>query len=130
MFNLRQFIFAIRWSYIVMSISQIEKLLDERNLDLKELSEQTGLSVKSIQNFEQQIQKSFDNLQKISDALNMSPLDLLRMSLESDSSARSEAQSFPQKDVRKQHPDGAKDRSKKAKTPPEMFCEAFPKLCK
>jgi transcriptional regulator with XRE-family HTH domain len=130
MFHLRQFIFAIRWSYIVMSISQIKKLLDEKNLDLKELSEQTGLSVKSIQNFEQQIQKSFDKLQRISDALNMSPLDLLRMSLESNSSERSEGQSFRKKDVKTPHPDGAKERSKVAKTPSEMFCEAFPKLCK
>jgi hypothetical protein len=48
-----------------------------RNLDLQALSEQTKLSVESIQSFEQKTRENFDELKKISDALNMSSLDVL-----------------------------------------------------
>ncbi len=78
-----------------MSISQIQQLLNTKDLDLQALSEQAGLSVEAIQSFEQKTRESFDELQKISGALGMSSLDLLATVLEVpeiDSSRASEVQ--------------------------------------
>jgi transcriptional regulator with XRE-family HTH domain len=65
-----------------MSIYQIQKLLNTKNLDLQALSEKTGLSAESIQSFEQKTRENFDELQKISDALDMPALELLTTVLE------------------------------------------------
>lgn len=66
-----------------MSSSQIQKLLDESNLDLQQLSEKTGLSVNSLQSFEQEIQTGFDTLDKISAALDMPSSEVLSRILDS-----------------------------------------------
>ena len=60
-----------------MSSSKIQKLLNGRNLDLQQMSEQTGLSVESIQSLEQRIQEIFAELEKISNALDMPSSDVL-----------------------------------------------------
>lgn len=65
-----------------MSSSQIQKLLDESNLDLQQLSEQTGLRVESIQSFDQRVQKISAELEKISKVLDIHPLEVLSMSFE------------------------------------------------
>ena len=83
-----------------MSMSQIQKLLSERNLDLQQMSKQTGLRTESIQSFEDRVQEIFIELEKISDALDMSPPNVLGAALEK--------KSLPKKGI------------------PEWFCDAFP----
>lgn len=82
-----------------MSSSQIQKLIDEKNLDLQQISEQTGLPVESIESFEKRTQTVFAELEKISNALDMLPSEMLGISLEKTFSGR---------------------------RPPLWFCEAFP----
>lgn len=71
-----------------MNISQIQKLLDERNLDSQQMSEQTGLPVKSIESFEKRTRTVFAELEEISKALDMPPSEMLGIFLvEGDSSS-------------------------------------------
>lgn len=60
-----------------MSSSQIQKLINERNLDFQQMSEHTGLPVESIESFEKRTRTVFADLKKISKALDMPPSEML-----------------------------------------------------
>lgn len=89
---------ALLWKFTIMSI--IQKLLHEKDLDLQQISEQTGLSKETIQNFENRIQEISTELEKISDGLDMPPSDVLGIFLAAPSPNR--------------------------RRPPDWVCEAFP----